>query len=292
MKSEQWTIKSVLDWTQTYFKEKIVESPRLSAEVLLAETLGIKRIDLYIQFDRPLEKQELSQYKAKLLRRAQHEPVAYITETKSFWKSEFSICPHVLIPRPETELLVETAISHIQSKDRNMRIIELGVGSGAVIVSIANDAPDHVFMGSDLSFPALHIAQKNAHKIIDDNNRIQFFVSDWFGSIAPSYSFDLIISNPPYIPTHVLSTLQPEIVNFEPMGALDGGQDGCFHIQKIIQEAASYLSTDGLLLLEMGFDQREAVEKCVHLSHDFDDVKFIKDYAGHDRIACISGASS
>jgi len=291
MKPEQWTIKSVLDWTQTYFKEKIVESPRLSAEILLAETLGLKRIDLYVQFDRPLEKSELSKYKANLLRRAQHEPVAYITKTKAFWNSEFSVSPNVLIPRPETELLVETAISQIQSNHRRMRIIELGVGSGAVLISIAKDLPDHIYMGTDHSFSAIQMALDNAHNIIGEDHNLQFVVSDWFGALSPSYAFDLIISNPPYIPTHVLSTLQPEIVHFEPMIALDGGIDGCNHIKTIIQDASKYLSDDGILLLEIGFDQREAIETFVQSSHYFDHVNILKDYAGHDRIACISGAS-
>jgi release factor glutamine methyltransferase len=291
MKSEQWTIKSVLDWTQTYFKEKFVESPRLSAEILLADTLGLERIDLYLQFDRPLDKPELASFKAKLLRRAQHEPVAYITGKKAFWKSTFNVSPHVLIPRPETELLLENAISLIQSKQGSMRIIELGVGTGAIIVSLANEFPDHAYFGTDYSVQAIQIAMQNARQNIDHNNRIQFVVSEWFEALSTRYPFDLIISNPPYIAKEVFSNLQPEITRFEPQLALDGGQDGFIHIQTIIQQAANYLSTDGVLLLEIGFDQRKAVEKCVASSNDFKTVNIIKDYAGHDRIACISGVS-
>jgi len=290
MKSEQWTIKSVLNWTQTYFKEKFVESPRLSAEILMADTLGLERIDLYVQFDRPLNKQELSNYKAKLLRRAQHEPVAYITGTKHFWKSAFDVSPHVLIPRPETELLLETAISLIQSKEKKMRIMELGVGSGAVIVSLAKDAPEHIYVGTDFSLMAIQTAQQNAKKITGDANNIQFIVSDWFESLSTENQYDLIISNPPYIASHVLSTLQPEVSHFEPQMALNGGPDGLMHIQAIIQQAAHYLTDDGFLLLETGFDQREDVEKIVAASNKFNTVKVFKDYAGHDRIACISGA--
>ena len=288
MKSEQWTIKSVLDWTQTYFKEKFVESPRLSAEILLADTLGLERIDLYVQFDRPLDKQELSDFKSKLLRRARHEPVAYITQTKAFWKSTFAVSSHVLIPRPETELLLETAISYIQSQNKSMRTIELGVGSGAVIISLASELPSHLYLGTDYSFPAIQIAQQNARQILEVNKGIQFVVSDWFGSISTAQPFNLIISNPPYIPTHTLSTLQPEISRFEPQMALDGGQNGLIHIHAIIQQAAKHISADGLLLLEIGFDQREAVEKFVAESDVFKAVKIIKDYAGYDRIACIS----
>jgi release factor glutamine methyltransferase len=292
MKSEQWTIKSVLDWTQTYFKEKFVESPRLSAELLLADTLGLERIDLYVQFDRPLEKQELSDFKTRLLRRAQHEPVAYIIQAKSFWKSTFVVSSHVLIPRPETELLLETAITFIQSQKKCMRIIELGVGSGAVIISLASELPSHIYLGTDYSYSAIQIAQQNARQIIGGNNEIQFFVSDWFGSISTALPFNLIISNPPYISTHILSTLQPEISRFEPQMALDGGQNGLVHIQTIIQQAAQFLAADGLLLLEIGFDQREAVEKYVTKSNVFKTVKILKDYAGYDRIACISRGDS
>jgi release factor glutamine methyltransferase len=292
MKSEQWTIKSVLNWTQTYFKEKFVESPRLSAELLLADTLGLERIDLYVQFDRPLEKQELSIFKAKLLRRAQHEPVAYITGTKYFWKSSFGVSSQVLIPRPETELLLETAISFIQPKQKKMRIIELGVGSGAVIVSLASEIPEHAYVGTDYSFLAIQTARQNARKIFSNNNRIQFVVSDWLGSLSTDYQYDFIISNPPYIPSHILRTLQPEVSHFEPQIALDGGHDGIKHIQQIIQQAAHYLSSDGILLLEIGFDQGEHVEKCVAESQTFKTVKVLKDYAGHNRIACISSGAS
>jgi release factor glutamine methyltransferase len=290
-KSVPWTIKSVLEWTQTYFKEKFVESPRLSAEILLADTLGLERIDLYVQFDRPLDKQELSGFKSKLLRRAQHEPVAYITEKKAFWKSIFVVSPHVLIPRPETELLVEHAISLIHSKQGNMRILELGVGSGAIIVSLATEFPYHIYWGTDYSFPAIQIAKQNAMQNTGCDNRIQFVVSDWFESVSTLQPFDLIISNPPYISREALSKLQPEITRFEPQMALDGGEKGFIHLQTIIEQAANYLSTDGTLLLEIGFDQREFVENCVASGNDFKSVKILKDYAGHDRIACISGVS-
>jgi len=292
MKSEQWTIKSVLDWTQTYFIEKCVESPRLSAEILLADTLGIERIDLYIQFDRPLEKKELSEFKAKLLRRAQHEPVAYITETKAFWKSTFFVTPHVLIPRPETELLLETAITYVQSKQKKLRIIELGVGSGAVIISLANTCSEHTYLGTDYSYAAIQIAQQNARQIIGNNNQITFVVSDWFGSFSTSPPFDLIISNPPYIPTQDIKKLQPEIAHYEPQMALDGGKNGLNHIQMIIQQAANYLSADGLMLLEIGCDQGDAVEKYIAAHDPLGTVKIIKDYAGHDRVAWISGGAS
>jgi len=290
MKSEPWTIKSVLRWTQTYFKEKFVESPRLSAEILLAYTLGLERIDLYVQFDRPLEKQELAEFKARLIRRSQHEPVAYITQSKSFWKHNFFVSPHVLIPRPETELLLETAIEKIQYRKNSLRIIEMGVGSGAVIISLAKEFPIHTYVGTDYSFPAIQIAQQNAKQILDHTPLIQFVVSDWFESLTTHAPFDLIISNPPYIASDILGSLQPEISRFEPLIALDGGENGCQHIQALLQKAPAYLNSEGILLLEIGFDQRVAVEKYVAKSDFFEQVKILKDYAGQDRIACISGA--
>ncbi|ETR70827.1 MAG: methyltransferase [Candidatus Magnetoglobus multicellularis str. Araruama] len=282
MNTEQWTIKSVLDWTLSYFTEKCVESPRLSAEILLASTLGLERIDLYVQYDRPLDKQELAAFKAKILRRTKHEPVAYITEKKAFWKSTFIVTPHVLIPRPDTESLLETAIAHLNSKQKGLRILELGIGSGAIIVSLARELPYHTYFGTDCSSAAIDIARQNATQM---DVRIHFVVSHWLDAL--SKTFDLIISNPPYIPTLELQSLSAEIVQFEPQVALDGGNDGLFHIRTIIQNAPQYLASDGVLMLEMGCDQGKAIQELIAEERRSKTLQILKDYAGHERVVCI-----
>ena len=288
MNTKPWTIKSVLTWTTDYFKEKSIESPRLSAEILLAETLGLNRIDLYVQFDRPLDKTELKTYKDKILRRAQHEPVAYIVGTKDFWQSTFGVSPHVLIPRPDTETLVETAINYINHQKYSLRILELGVGSGAISVSLARECPDHNFFATDSSCLAIQQASENALSILNQNHPIQFIVSDWFSALANLYPFDLIISNPPYIPSHEIQKLQPDIFQYEPLTALDGGSDGLNAFRMIIEEASGYLILDGTLMLEMGFDQGVDIQKLVDSNPDYTDMKIIKDDAGHDRVAVIT----
>ncbi|MBF0449465.1 MAG: peptide chain release factor N(5)-glutamine methyltransferase [Candidatus Magnetomorum sp.] len=289
--TDQWTIKSVLTWTQTYFNEKSVENPRLSAELLLADTLALKRIDLYLQYERPLEKQELQSFKQKILRRIHHEPIAYIIGSKAFWESTFDVSPQVLIPRPDTETLVETAISSIQGKTIPLRILEVGVGSGAIIISLAKKFPHHHFFATDRSYPAAFIAQQNAKKILPATT-VHFLISDWFSGISMKQPFDMIVSNPPYICTQDLKTLQPDIVNHEPQMALDGGHDGLHHIRQIIQHGESYLKHNAYLIMEIGFDQRNAVEQIISLTGKYDSVKCIKDYAGHERVLIMHKRTS
>ncbi|KPA08923.1 HemK family modification methylase [Candidatus Magnetomorum sp. HK-1] len=287
MITEQWTIKAVLNWTQTYFEQKSVESPRLSAELLMADTLALERIELYLQYDRPLEKQELQSFKQKMFRRVQHEPIAYITGSKAFWESSFDVSPQVLIPRPDTETLIEAAISQIESAKTPLRILELGVGSGAIIVSLAKQFPQHTYFATDRSYSAICTAKKNANKILQTNS-VFFILSDWFSGLSAGHLFHLIISNPPYIPTKDLKTLQPDIFKFEPLIALDGGDNGLFHLKQIIQQAADYLEKDGTLMLETGFDQRHAVESIASSTGKYENIKSIKDYAGHERVVLIS----
>jgi len=283
MTKEQWTIKSVLSWTQTYFSEKSVENPRLSAELLLADTLALRRIDLYIQYDRPLEQQELKSFKQKIFRRINHEPIAYITGSKAFWESSFDVCPHVLIPRPDTEILIETAIQFLQNQSTPIRVLELGVGSGAIIISLAQKFPDHLFFATDLSFQTLCVAKCNTRKILNSDT-INFVISDWFSGISTNNPFQLIVSNPPYIDRQSLKKLQPDIINHEPHMALDGGDDGMAHIRTIIQNASTYLVPGGSLIMEMGFDQRVGVENLIISTGQYDQIQCVKDYSGHDRL--------
>jgi len=283
---DAWTIKSILSWTDTYFSRRSIDSPRLTAEILLAQALGLRRLDLYLQHDRPLEKQELSDFKALIRRRTAREPVAYILGRKGFFKEQFKVAPGVLIPRPDTETLVETAVdvlSEIKQCGRQARVMELGVGSGAVIISIANACPDHLYFGSELSSVALAIACDNARAFA--RTPVSLFRGDWLSAVAPQALFDLILSNPPYIPSADIEFLEPEVRDCEPRLALDGGKDGLDAVRMILAQAGGRLLPSGRLILEIGFDQKSLVKTVAERFAWVTELDFIKDLAGHHRLA-------
>jgi len=283
-----WTIIKVLSWTESYFKDHSIDSPRLTAEMLLSFCLGIKRLDLYLQHDRPLQKNELSDFRTLIKRRARHEPVAYITGERGFFESDFKVGGGVLIPRPDTETLVEEALKVLRTgpdKPGPKTVLELGTGSGAIVVSLAKAAPDHLYFACDISIAALAVAKNNAKRIV--NNKIKFFSSSWFSSLKENFRFDLIVSNPPYIPTADIQTLDPEIKKFEPVIALDGGKDGFDSFRSILRKAHHYLVPGGTLLLEMGFDQKPGVMDISSRYPQYESICFIRDLAGHDRVALI-----
>lgn len=286
----EWTIIKLLKWTTSYFKSRDIESPRATAEILLAHVLELKRIDLYLRYDQPLCAEELSRFKALIKRRVNREPVAYILGFKEFWSMDFAVTKDVLIPRPETEFLVEAALkllpeSSISKQNRTQkRILEMGTGSGAVILALASMRPDHLFFASDRAIAAAVQAKQNAarHGL---QGCVNFFCSDWFdtfGSGTPV--FDIIVSNPPYVPRGVIAGLQPEIHRYEPISALDGGEDGLSSVRSIVNAAHLHLCPEGYLLLEIGHDQKDDVLKIIEQSGNYEKVIFTKDYGGYHRI--------
>lgn len=281
-----WTITKLLAWTQSYFKEHDIDSPRLTAEILLSFSLGLERLDLYLQHDRPLEKQELAEFKSLIKRRVDREPVAYITGEKGFYDSRFEVDKGVLIPRPDTETIVEESLKLIEKvcdKKKENSVLELGTGSGAIIISLAKAKPGYSYTATDISDDAVYTAKKNAHNILGD--KIEFITGSWFDPVEKNRRFDLVISNPPYIPTRDIDDLAPEIKSFEPVLALDGGADGldCYRI--IIEKAVNFLNPGGFLLLEIGFDQREGIMDIFNGHDGYENVEFVKDLAGHARVA-------
>lgn len=287
----QWTILDLIQWTTTYFNANQIDSPRLTVELLLAHVLGIERIGLYMRFDQPLSTEELAHFKRLIKRRLNREPVAYILGRKDFWDLTFAVNQNVLIPRPETEFLVEAALELIpESADaRQMRILELGTGSGAVIISLAAERPGHIFYASDTDFGALAVARQNAvaNQLAD---RVRFFAASWLAPVQSATEFDLIISNPPYIPFDEIPRLAPEIYRYEPKAALDGGDDGFSAINEIIRIAPPYLSPTGYLLLEIGNGHREPVEALIERTTGVDLIRVVKDYSGYDRVV-VAAAS-
>ena len=282
----EWTIIRLLKWATSYFRSRDIESPRASAEILLAHVLSLQRIDLYLRYDQPLDGDELNRFKVLLKRRANREPVAYIVGQKGFWSLDLKVTRDVLIPRPETEGLVERALDILSgaSTVTGQRILELGTGSGAVILALASKQPGQLYFASDASLSAIGVARANARRL-DLDAHIRFFGGDWFAPLDPeSGCFDLILSNPPYIKSAELDNLQPEIVNYEPVGALDGGPDGLAGLCRIIDHAHQYLKPGGMLLLEIGHDQQADVHQIMQQSGQYDRFMCTQDYSGRDRV--------
>ena len=283
---KSWTILELLKWTTAYFKSHSVEDSRASAEILLAHVLNLKRIDLYIRYDQPLGKGELTAFKALIRRRIAGEPVAYILGSREFWSLELKVSGKVLIPRPDTECLVEAALGVLSDNALNAqkKVLELGTGSGAIVLSLASERPADSYFASDLSPEAVTLARYNA-RLHGLDDRICFFAGAWFDPLdCNDLQFDLIVSNPPYIPTGDIESLQPEIRKYEPYTALDGGPDGLDCLNLIIHRAPQYLAVHGVLLLEMGHDQKDAVAAIAMAAGCYDPVEFMKDYGGHDRV--------
>jgi release factor glutamine methyltransferase len=279
-----WTILKLLSWTTDYFAARHIEHSRADAEILLADCLCLRRIDLYVQYDKPLTREELARYRGIVKRRAAREPVAYITGEKEFWSLGLKVTPAVLIPRPETECLVEACLAALSGDDAPRRVLDLGTGSGAIILAIASERSQDTLFAVDRSREALAVANENAFRYGLDQ-RVRFLEGDWFSPLEPSEpAFDLIVSNPPYIRHKDMAGLQPEILGFEPAAALDGGPDGTDCLAHIIETAPRYLGPGGYLLMEMGYDQRPLLEPVAAAAGCYEAIEFLKDYSGLDRV--------
>jgi release factor glutamine methyltransferase len=290
--SPPWTLLRLVQWTTGYFTEQGIDSARSEAEILLAHSLGLRRIDLYLNHDQPLDKSELARFKALIKRRLAKEPLAYITGKREFWSLELAVSPSVLIPRPETECLVAAVLPFLdEAKNPLKRVIDLGTGSGAIVIALAREHPRHSYTAMDRSLAALAIARQNArsHEV---DHRIQWFCGSWADALIPhGKSFDLIVSNPPYIRSGDMDTLQPEIQNYEPVLALDGSPDGLTCLRRIIESACRLLRPGGLLVLEMGWDQADDVRAIAQGVGCYAAVRIVKDDSGLDRVAVMERSS-
>ena len=287
-KPSPWTTLNLVKWTAGYFRDHQVESARSEAEILLAHTLKTRRIDLYLNHDQPLCEDELKRFKSLIKRRVDGEPVAYITGTREFWSLALAVNPSVLIPRPETECLVEAVLPFLDDQSGlPKRVLEMGVGSGAITIALAHEHPEHRYVAMDRSATAVQTARQNArtHKV---DHRIDWFCGNWDAALVPDrQTFDLIVSNPPYIRSNDMNGLQPEIRNHEPRMALDGSGDGLRCIRHIIESAHRYLRTGGLIALEMGYDQKKDVQSIAGEAGQYGPPQMVKDYSGNDRVAVM-----
>jgi release factor glutamine methyltransferase len=252
MSEDIWTVRRVLAWTAQHFEKRQVDSPRLTAEVLLAHVLKVGRVRLYVDLDRPLEKEELATFKALIARRTAGEPTQYLTGVREFYNRPFKVDPRVLIPRPETELLVEAAL-HALPKDAPSRALDLCTGSGCIAISLAAERPQAEVLAVDLSPDACALARENA-EALGVAARVQVLEGDLYAPLPPDARFDLVVSNPPYVGTAEITTLSAE-VRREPRMALDGGADGLALVRRVFAGARRVLRPGGLLALEMGETQ-------------------------------------
>ncbi|RMF88668.1 MAG: peptide chain release factor N(5)-glutamine methyltransferase [Nitrospinota bacterium] len=286
-----WTIKTALQWATHYLQEQGIESARLDSELLLAYTLGTDRVHLYLHPDRPLSPTEQEVFTTFLHRRAHHEPLAYITGRREFWSLEFLVTPAVLIPRPETELLVEQAVlllQKMQGQGEPLWVLDIGTGSGNIAVSVATAVPTCRVVALDRSWAALGVARHNAVRHGVDS-RVHLVQGDLLAPFQTETSpFALILSNPPYVPAADWEHLPPTIKQYEPRLALDGGKEGIDYAERIIREARFYLRPDGYLLLEMGEGQAASLLALCQ-DNGYCCPALIKDYAGIDRVLIAQG---
>ena len=349
-----WTVNRILQWTQQYFAGKGLENPRLDAEVLLCDVLGCRRIDLFMRLQQELSREELQQYREYVLRRAAWEPLAYIIGRKAFLQWEFKVTPSVLIPRPETELLVEKVVQcctgktlaqlekeafwrkkaeeakaavekvkevsaeklkeetdpekaaawqqevadreavaeqaaeragsfseSIGTDKKELAILDIGTGTGAILLSLLKLLPNSRGLALDISGEALAVTKENA-AMLGVAERIWYLQSDVWSRMPVKAQFDIVVSNPPYIPTEVIGTLAAD-VRKEPRQALDGGTDGLDLYRKITEGMAQHIKPDGLAAFEVGIGQGEAVAALCK-AQGFSVTAVVKDYAGIDRM--------
>jgi release factor glutamine methyltransferase len=270
------TVLQVLQNTADFFARKGVESPRLNIEHLLADVLGKRRIDLYLEFDRTLSEDELAPLRDKVRRRVEGEPLQYVLGSWDFFGRAFRTDQRALIPRSETEILVEIGLKAIraQSNSRN-RLLDVGTGSGVLAITFALESPNLQVVGSDISPLALNLARENAERQGLDH-RIEWIESDLFDSVTGS--FDFLVANLPYIPTEEIPKLARE-VQHDPRLALDGGADGLTVIRRLLRDAPTFLKKGAFLILEVGFDQADPVADLM-AAQKLRDISVENDYQG------------
>jgi release factor glutamine methyltransferase len=276
-------IASVLNKSVLSLENQGISNPRLDAEVLLCALLKKGRTILYSHPGEQLTEKEYEEYQQWIERRKHGEPVAYIVGKREFWSLPFEVSRHVLIPRPETEILVEEVLKACAAgRVKNPRILEIGTGCGAISVSLASELKEAYIVATDISREAIAVAMKNARNN-GVENQISFLIGDLFQPV--SGKFDTIVSNPPYISEEEYDDLPSEIQKFEPRLALCAGTDGTEYHGAIIREAISYLETGGSLLMEMGAGQKDRIENMLKESHLYDNIAFRADYAGINRVS-------
>ncbi len=271
------TLEQTLKEGCNYLSEAAIEEAEINAWLLMEYCFGITRVTYYMNPKQTIAPEDYNRYQQLLRQRASRIPLEHITNTRGFYGLDFYVNEHVLIPRQDTELLVEEAIKYT----KNQSVLDVCTGSGCIIISLAKTVPLKRAVGLDISLKALEVARENARRL---EASVKFIQSDLFTRVTEKY--DLIVSNPPYIPSEVILTLEPEVRLHEPILALDGLEDGLYFYRRIVNEADKFLNQDGRLLFEVGHDQGAAVKQLME-EHGYVDVVIIKDLCEFDRV--VSG---
>ncbi|HEX8904718.1 MAG TPA: peptide chain release factor N(5)-glutamine methyltransferase [Longimicrobiaceae bacterium] len=281
MPDKRWTVLELVGWTANYLKDKGFHNARLNAELLLAGSLGLKRLDLYLQYDRPLKPEELAEFKARLLRRAKREPLQYIDGHAAFRDLTLRVDPRVLIPRPETEVLVQAVLDWAAGRDA-LTALDVGTGSGAIALALATEGPFRRVVAADVSADALEVARAN-HSEAAPDAPVEFRPGSLYEPVAGE-RFDVIASNPPYVGLEERESLDPEVREWEPAAALFAGTGGLEVIRPLVAQAPEHLEAGGLLAMEIGAAQADAVREIVVATGAFREPEVRRDLAGRDRI--------
>lgn len=292
--NEVWTIGRILKWTERFFQEKGIESPRIDAEVLLGHVLQKERIYLYVHFEEPLQSEELTAYREAIKKRVQRVPVAYIIGKREFMGLSFKVTEDTLVPRPDTEILVQAAVERLKKREGDVHFADIGTGTGAICLSVLTYVPDATADTVDISEAARKVAEENA-AAFGLTDRIAFYTGDLLVPLreaqadtgagsADEARYDAILSNPPYIPDADIEQLAPEVRCKEPRTALAGGPDGLAFYRRLIADSPALLADDGFLAVEVGIHQAKAVAQMATDSGNFARTEILKDYGGVERV--------
>jgi release factor glutamine methyltransferase len=287
---EAWTVRRIVAWMQADFERRGIDTPRLDADLLVAHALGVKRLALFLDPDRPLIEAELTAIRALVERRRAREPIAYILGEREFYGRGFVVTRDVLIPRPDTETLVDAALAFLREHKLVGPVVDLCTGSGAVALTLAAECPDRQLVATDISAAALAIARKNTDKL-GLGERVSLRQGDLFGALESSERFVCITINPPYIGADELPTLDADVRSFEPHLALDAGTDALSFYRRIADDAGRHLVPGGALLVEVGMGQAEAV-RALFVQAGFRDVRATRDLGGIDRVVSATWTSA
>ncbi len=261
--NQPWTVGRLLDWTKQHFNDKHVDEPRLCAEILLAESLGCRRIDLYARYGEEPTAEQRAKFRGFVKEAAEHRPIAYLVGHKEFYSLDFEVTPDVLIPRPETEMIVERALAWCKTHPaEHYDILDLGTGSGCIAITIAKRLPAAYLVGTDISAAVIEVAQRNAdkHGVTDRVRFVEADMLDLPDGAAPPRGFDLVLSNPPYVAEHERESLPANVRDYEPHVALFSGESGTDSYQRIAAGIRNVLRPGGSLIVEIGHTQADAVE--------------------------------
>ncbi|MHC4570315.1 MAG: peptide chain release factor N(5)-glutamine methyltransferase [Planctomycetota bacterium] len=289
-----WTIQELLNWVTEYLTEKGVDAPRLSAELLLCQAVGLTRIELYTQFAKIVSQRQLDVLHDLVKRAGLHEPVAYLTGKTEFYSIELDITDNCLIPRPETELLVQRAIEFLRTRDGLQHVCDLCTGSGCIAVAIAANFPEACVIATDISAPALEVAARNVEKHGLDQ-RIELLQGDLFEPLVRQLdvdAFDLIVCNPPYVSSAEYEKLAKNVRDYEPKSALLAGAEGLDIYRRLIEKVDEFLKPGAALMLEIGYAQGPAVRELLEQAGAFAEIKIEKDPHDNDRVVTARKMSS